>query len=261
MKLSEKILLISALLFIFLIFIATPASAIATTTVKMSDKTGAVGEQITLSAKYGVSDLAYFNPVKGEKIRFYVNGEYIGSDLTNPDGVAEVTYTPPGTGDFNIKAEASDAANEATLHVVSSLPISFGTCYKINSTTGGVVDKKENFTPEDGQVTAYSKWKSLNKGDKVTIKFKTPNGGIYYSHTNTIPGDGDWIVYEKIDISNLPDYQLGEWQALHYYNGKLEKTDIFEIKNLKPIIWRFWMQLVVKSLVTHYLSAFLLVCC
>ncbi|MDR0912245.1 MAG: DUF11 domain-containing protein, partial [Methanobrevibacter sp.] len=65
----------------------------------VNDFSSDIGKKVKLTAK--VTD-DYGNPISGVRVKFYVNGKYVGSALTDIDGIATLPYIPKHAGIFHV---------------------------------------------------------------------------------------------------------------------------------------------------------------
>lgn len=67
-------------------------------------------EEVPVSARLQGGD--FLQPVAGQVVRFYRNGELIEAARTNDDGVATVSFTPAKAGEYFFKAEVAPTGLE-----------------------------------------------------------------------------------------------------------------------------------------------------
>ena len=144
------------------------------------------GETATITAK--VLD-ANGNPCVGETVSFeVVNGESLGSDVTDSSGEASVYYLGKGTGDLNIKGICGIIFSEIYVEDCSK----YFTPSQIASwTTSGVVSYSDYEVPDNSEIIfAFSN--NLNNircgigqgsGQYLTVWYKNPSS--YQDHNYT----------------------------------------------------------------------------
>jgi len=148
------------------------------------------------------------NSVSGINIIFYINGSYVGSGVTDSNGIASINYTIPSTGNYTLVAGFSGNANYSALN--SS--VVYFEARKLNTNTtvaagvagsvGEIINLTATLKDENGfllvgkNVSFYVN--GIFNGTAITgsngvavLAYKIPAVGTYY-YTAYFPGDGNY---------------------------------------------------------------------
>ncbi|MCL2116043.1 MAG: hypothetical protein FWH29_07470 [Methanobrevibacter sp.] len=149
------------------------------------------------------------NPIAGATVEFFVNGTYIGSNLTDTNGKVVLTYTPNNTGRFNISLEYKgnniyESSNNSII-----LEVTIGDTKIINDTnsTKPVINTTISPTPNDELNNNYGSID--NSPFSTNIIFNGTNSSE--NHTDNSENDLDssendtWNENPNYDIFN-PTY-------------------------------------------------------
>ena len=191
------------------------------------------GETATITAK--VLD-ANGNPCVGETVSFeVVNGESLGSDVTDSSGEASVYYLGNGVGDLNIKAECrlliqtSDIIQDC-LKVITD--------FSTGWVTSGVVSSYNDYTIPDNCEIVWSFSSGVDKA-RVGIGNGTGQyGAVYYHNPSNYQGrnyhamyyDGTQTLHEtkgNLTTDNLLKLQLTGTTAKWLINDTVFDTGTF----------------------------------
>ena len=145
----------------------------ADTQVVISDFTGTVGYELTLS----VNVISSNNLTINEGVVSFFDGEINIGEADVIDGVATITYTPTKYGKFNISAIYNDSSNYLKSNNTSEININ-----KANvEVTIEEIDDVYYSVPSKFTVKVFSNSKEVNEG---IVKFYINNNEVGYSNVN-----------------------------------------------------------------------------
>ncbi len=198
--------------------------------ITFNDTNASVGESVIIEAKL-LNDLG--NPVSNEQLRFYdeTEGIFIGSSITNSQGIASITYdipldAQPGLHLINVSFFGNDASY--LLYSDNQSYLDIGLKPKINAlwhepqeiSYGGNISIYANLTDDDGIANAI-------------LYIEYPNGSQYSYNMTNIYGD----IY-SYNLTNLWDYG-----TYHYYvtteditgSKNTSQTNIFKLNSYAQV--------------------------
>jgi hypothetical protein len=150
-------------------------AATATPYIWVADKTVNLGSSTGLYAYFRtVPDL---NPQPAKTVRFFVNGVFAATAVTNGDGIARCPYTPVGltTGSYTIRCEFSGDSSVTAGYGQASLTVLPPRCYIW-------VVSREVYTGHSADIWALVRsWPTLTRQAGKTVTFKvdgTPVGTV-----------------------------------------------------------------------------------
>jgi hypothetical protein len=105
----------SAAPFIVLLIILCSSFSSAVAGIVVFDDVIPVNKTIKLNAL----TKGMFLPEGGKLVKFYVNGKYLGTNLSGGDGYALLEYVPSSAGTFSLKVESGKDTDEGSLLVTA----------------------------------------------------------------------------------------------------------------------------------------------
>ena len=197
------------------------------TKIRVDGKSATVGQSISLTAKLEESDFPSFD-IQGASVDFYVGNSYVGSDNTDGNGDASVSYTAPNSADnYTIKAEFTGDDD-----------------YNPSSDTANL-----EVIIEERLLVVQAKDESVTSGEKVTLTAHLedaflPNGGLRglivefyiddsFIGSDTTDGNGDASVSYTAPNS-VGDYTFkAKFLGNSLYSGRSDAAKLTVIEDFE----------------------------
>ncbi|WP_409199297.1 Ig-like domain-containing protein [Methanobrevibacter sp. DSM 116169] len=172
----------------------TPIPDKKPTTIETDNVTGEVNKTVELKAE--LLDESG-NPLEGKLVKFYIDGEYIGSNHTNSEGIAIFNYISNKTGNFTIFVEFEGdetylASNNTGILSITSVPDKKPTTIETNNVTGEVnktVELKAELLDESGNPLEGKLVKFYIGGEYIGSNHTNSKGIAIFNHIKNKTGN------------------------------------------------------------------------